>query len=494
MKIYLEQHSYQFAVEQTVMTLCPTESIETVSNFDEIDKNSNYLRSTLEKNMNTLQGKASCFLNFGGKTFECHLPYTIQSGDLEEKRADQFAIKESIYQAVVQTMDKPPLWGNLTGVRPVKLVSKLFKESNDWEEVEQLLKEKYHIQELRTKIAVKCAKVSCEVEEKLCVEKKTVSLYVGIPFCPSRCAYCSFFSSDIREKEKDSHTYVKGLLEEISQTTLLLQQYHITVSTVYVGGGTPTVLSEELLEDLLQLLQKNFPNLEEFTVEAGRPDTLNLKKIEIMERFGVSRISINPQTMSDHLLQKLQRNHTVKEVKDIFSMAKDKFTINMDLIMGLPEDTKENFFHSLDEVVAMKPSQITVHCLTPKKNTALEHYVPSFSEERSFSDVLDHCWTHLEHQGYLPYYLYRQKKMTGALENVGWALNCKGKPLYSPYNVAMMEEFQTIIGCGSAAMTKCVAKNYMERLQNPKFYWEYLSKLPEILNNKAKLLEEYSRK
>lgn len=476
MKIYLKNHDFRFAVEQTVMTLMPQESIETVEEEpDSLD--CPQLISELDKN----RKKAICSIKIQGEIHQGTCD--VQETDLEDRSKIQYAIKESMFQAIT-SFQPPPPWGNLTGVRPVKLIKKILQDcESTGENPEEILQKKYHIDQIRREIALECGKVSLEIEDKL---KNTVSIYLGIPFCPTRCHYCSFFSSDVREHQKEVQPYLDSLLQEVSFVANLLKQEGVLVSTLYVGGGTPTVLDEIQLEMLLHAIKTAFPlPLLEWTVEAGRPDTITIEKLKVLEKFGVSRISINPQTMSDEILKGMGRGHSIAQVKSIYSCAKDRFQINMDLICGLRGDSPEGFLNSLTEVIAMDPTQITVHSLTPKKNTPLTEGEEDYFSTISWEETLNRGWDLLKKAGYRPYYLYRQKKIADGLENVGWTKN-----LPSYYNVAMMEEFQTIVGLGAGSMTKWVGETGdIQRLQNPKFYWDYTKKLEENLVKKENFIK-----
>lgn len=511
MKIYLENHDFRFAVEQTVMALLPEETIETVEEYPENRENSPDFASLVSR-ICEKTGTAVCKILKNQNVFEgvCSLE-GIDEGNRSEI---QFAIKEAIFQATCQFQASPP-WGNLTGVRPVKLVKKLIEkekntqleampktenmnfdfrlgDSSYTQNILHLLEHKYHLDKVRRKLALTCAEVSQQIENQL---KDSVSIYVGIPFCPSRCHYCSFFSSDVREHKDKVEPYLDGLLQEMEHLGQLIQRgnlgKNLNVSTVYVGGGTPTVLDEKQLESLLSAIKTAFPQeLLEFTVEAGRPDTITEEKLQVLEDYKVTRISINPQTMDDVILQNMGRCHTAKQVEMVYSYAKNRFQVNTDLICGLLGDTPDGFQKSLSQVIALRPTQVTVHSLTPKKNTPLTAQLEGADWETiSWVDTLNTAWDTLWQAGYRPYYLYRQKKIADGLENVGWTLEKESPSLY---NVAMMEEFQTILGCGSGAMTKWVGKSgQIERLQNPKFYWDYLRSLPENLEKKEFFLQKY---
>lgn len=464
MKLFLIGHQFQFAIEQTIMAMLPQESIETTLCDNSPPREENTLESVL------FSDYAYCGWLFQGHFYEAKVDYTPETL--------QYALKTAVYQTIVQTLDSKPPWGSLSGVRPVKLATKLLKAG---ENVQEVLEKQYYLDKERANLAEECAKVSVTVEQEM---KDSLSLYVGIPFCPSRCHYCSFFSTDVRGNEPLLDVYLDHLITEIQGLAPLLTQTKI--STLYLGGGTPTVLSPSQLRRLLQVLDEtlNLSDLLEYTVEAGRPDTIDQEKLQVLEEFAVHRISINPQTMKEETLGKMGREHNLAQIHQAYALAKGKFILNMDLIAGLVEETPDDFLQSLGEIMAMNPEQITVHSLTTKKNTPLQEEKMAV-QSLSWDKTLNKAWEMLRAEGYRPYYLYRQKQITQGLENVGWT---KTAPSY--YNVAMMEEFQSILGFGSGAMTKLVTSQAISRQQNPKYPKEYGDKIHNTLDRKKKILQD----
>ncbi len=383
MKIYLKNHDFRYAVEQSIFSLLPKISWE---------EDGNYLLSLLS------QKSAQAIFQWHG---------TIYTGNVYfESGEEQFAIKTAVFQAIIQSLPHLPPWGSLTGVRPVKLATKLEIQG---ENVEEVLQEKYAVDKIRSKLAVDCLKTSLAAQEK----SKGLSLYVHIPFCPSACRYCSFYTTN-------SLNLLPDYLEMLKKELLLAK--NLPLSALYIGGGTPTVLSSNQLSDLCGYLRELFPDITEFTVEAGRPETITKEKLDTLKSFAVDRISINPQSMKNEILQDLGRNHSVIDIHNAFSFAEGHFNINMDLIAGI--SSREDFLYSLEEVLVMRPEQITVHALTPKKNTPLSHDYQAESGQK-WVETLNKAWTSLRHHGYVPYYLYRQKQITQGLENVGWVLKEK---------------------------------------------------------------------
>lgn len=484
MNIVLQNHNYRYAIEQTLMALIPydllfPDSVEDNSQRKKMEavlqKKApthgkkkvtvpNLLVSSLE-NLGDGNYRADTILNWKGKQYRSAVPCGSSAQD------QQYALKTSVYRAVALTLKHKAPWGSLSGVRPIKLATKLLQQG---ESVAQVLQEKYDVEESRALLAEHCAKITKPLIE--CHQGKT-SVYVGIPFCPSRCDYCSFFAMEDQD-ETTIDDYVNSLVEEISSSPR--QKIHC----LYLGGGTPTVLSPEQLHKVLSALKERFSGIEEITVEAGRPETLTKEKIAVLQHHHVGRISINPQTMSNDVLQAIGRDHSVEDIHQAYAMVQGKFTVNMDLIAGLSSEA--DYLQSLEAVIAMNPEQITVHSLTTKKNTPRsEKFAQALP--RSWVETMDKSWKRLAEAGYTPYYLYRQKQITQGLENIGWT---KTDPCL--YNLAMMEEFESILAFGANAVTKIVNpeetdSKAIKRVQNPKFPHDYQRELPHLIEKKQAL-------
>ena len=315
-----------------------------------------------------------------------------------------------------------------------------------------------------------------------------ISLYVGIPFCPTRCAYCSFVSRTVGKRTDLIEPYLQALLQEVEVTGKLLKTTDKKIRTVYIGGGTPTTLSAEQLTRLLQAITTHFDLGEciEFTVEAGRPDTLDEEKLSVIRKFA-GRISINPQSMNDAVLKACGRPHTGKAIEDLARKAKAHSfdAINMDLIAGLPMDTVESFRDSLDRVLALEPENITVHTLALKKGADLFEKQQSLPTEEEVTQMVEYANRVLPQFGYKPYYLYRQKYMSGSFENIGWSKKDKD----CLYNIYMMEELHSILSLGGGGMNKVnLPGGKVERFHNPKFPEGYLEQLSKVLSDKEELI------
>ena len=403
----------------------------------------------------------------------------------------QHALKMAFYQAGTAVLGQEPPWGALTGVRPVKLPTRCMLAGGTPEQAQAELEEEYRVSPLRAKLAVDCAQASLAVDRE--VREDQVSLYIGIPFCPTRCAYCSFVSADVGRTLKLVEPYLEAVLEEVEYTGRVLRESGLSIHSLYVGGGTPTTLSAGQLERLFSSARAHLPleTCVEYTVEAGRPDTITREKLEVLRDQGVERISINPQTLEDEVLAAIGRKHSAQDILDAYALAREVgfASINMDLIAGLPRDSFEGFRRSLEGVLALRPENVTVHTLALKKGSRLMEEGGALPSGEETARMLDFSRDTLREAGFLPYYLYRQKYMSGSLENVGWCL--PGKE--SVYNIIMMEELQTVVSIGGGGVTKLVDRKNgrIVRLPNPKYPHDYLSSRDKILAQKDEIAAFY---
>ena len=404
----------------------------------------------------------------------------------------QHALKMAFYQAGTAVLGQEPPWGALTGVRPVKLPTRCMLAGGTPEQAQAELEGEYRVSPLRAKLAVDCAQASLAVDRE--VREDQVSLYIGIPFCPTRCAYCSFVSADVGRTLKLVEPYLEAVLEEIRYTGRVLTENGLSIHSLYVGGGTPTTLSAGQLERLFSSARAHLPleTCVEYTVEAGRPDTITREKLEVLRDQGVERISINPQTLEDEVLAAIGRKHYARDILDAYALAREVGfdSINMDLIAGLPQDSFEGFRRSLEGVLALRPENVTVHTLALKKGSRLMEEGGALPSGEETARMLDFSRDTLREAGFLPYYLYRQKYMSGSLENVGWCL--PGKE--SVYNIIMMEELQTVVSIGGGGVTKLVDRSAgrIERISDPKYPYEYINAIDHIIADKEKLADFYA--
>lgn len=382
-------------------------------------------------------------------------------------------------------------WGVMCGIRPAKIVRELKEENFFQNEIRDIFKNVYEVSESKTELAMKVAQNEEVLLEN--IGENSVSIYIGIPFCPSRCVYCSFVSTDIRVSGKYMEEFVEKLLLEIEKTAEIIKNTGVYVENIYIGGGTPTTLSAENFKRIFDKLNSviDLSRVIEFTVEAGRPDTIDEEKLRVLKDYGVNRISINPQSMNDVTLKKIGRSHNVEMIYDAYKMARNIGfdVINMDLIAGLPDETPEMFKNSLNKVIELNPENITVHSLCIKSAAQFRHAKKELAKSDDMNEMLSFTQKRMDAEGYMPYYMYRQKNSSGNLENVGYAKN----GTMSTYNVNIMEEKQTIIALGGGGSSKIVSGNRIERVFNFKDPLEYINRFSEILDKKdeiAKLIKE----
>lgn len=483
MKLILRGHDCRYACEQMMLTLFPGE--RPVYEGEE----EHWARLTLSPGRTWLT--ATALLHWQGKDYRAcvRAPMTELTGEpLSDERVRQKVLKLAFFRAGCEALGRVPSWGALTGVRPVKLPTKAILAGKSEKEAEQTLLKTYQVHPSRVELAMDCARESV----KLCrsLDPKEISLYVGVPFCPTRCAYCSFVSADIGQSLGLLDPFLDVLEAELKAAGDNVARTGHRVRTIYVGGGTPTTLSAPQLDRLLTALETHFDlsGCVECTVEAGRPDTITREKMEVLAKHGVHRVSVNPQSMEDHVLEAMGRSHRAADILRAYEdvRASGSFAVNMDLIAGLPLDTPEGFARTLDRVLALRPENITVHTLALKKGSALMRgesgRLPTAEE---VADMLTHAWQTLRKAGYVPYYLYRQKYMSGGFENVGWCL--PGQE--NQYNILMMEELHSVLALGGGGMTKLVdrQKGAIRRVNNPKYPREYIQRAETVCKEKETL-------
>ena len=403
---------------------------------------------------------------------------------LPETDSPAFALASLTYGLLREWTGLRPPWGKMTGVRPVRLIHD--KRAAGWPEadIDRLFLQRYDCSAEKYRMA----KAIADLQEPILRrggEERAYSLYIGIPFCPSRCSYCSFISCNLDRDHKLVQPYVDCLCRELAAIRAEADAAGLHLQTIYIGGGTPTSLSTAQLRQLMGAVRELFPldGLEEYTVEAGRPDCTDAEKLAVLKEYGATRISINPQTFSDQVLAGIGRRHSAQDILDCYAAARaaGHDDINMDLIAGLPGDTVEGFERSLRTAIALDPENITVHTLTLKRASRI---VMDQQEDNRYADVaamLDRCAL-LPAAGYRPYYLYRQKNTLQNLENVGWSK--PGREGY--YNIYIMEEVQTILSAGAGGSTKLVdaAGHRMQRIFNFKYPNEYIQRFDEVLARK----------
>ncbi len=403
------------------------------------------------------------------------------------RRDTEASVCRCLYRLLARATGREIAWGTLTGIRPVKLVRELREQGLSYGEIEERFTGRYLADPKKAALCVRTDEVQREAIDR--AEPKGYSLYISIPFCPSRCAYCSFVSHSIEKTRRLIPAYLDKLEEELACTARIAREKGLVLQTIYMGGGTPTVLEADQLDRLLGTVDRYFDRSRcmEFTVEAGRPDTITKAKLEALARGGVDRISVNPQTLNNRVLQGVGRKHTAEDFFRAYELAKGfPFTaVNVDLIAGLTGDTLDSFQRTLEQVIALGPENVTVHALTMKRAADM------IGEKRErlggvsqTGRMVDHSQEALDRAGYRPYYLYRQKSTVDSLENVGF---CRGDTLCL-YNIYIMDETHTILSAGGGGVTKVVLPgNRIERIFNFKYPYEYIDRFGTILERKEKL-------
>lgn len=479
MNLYVKNHNFHFELENLTRLFFPNEKITVIRDFSEPQPPYIYTE---------VSDKITISVNIGSFNKSETAVKKLTDDDNELVSA------QLLYKLLCDFTGLTQPWGILTGVRPVKLLRRLAEESNEEQAVKKFEKDFFVSNE---KIALSRETEHNERKILELSKPESFSLYVGIPFCPSRCSYCSFVMASIERAEKLIEPYTKLLCEEIKRTAEIANKLGLRLETVYFGGGTPTTLSAEQFDTVLRTVNKSFDmsTCREFTVEAGRPDTIDIAKLFALKENKVDRISINPQTVNDEVLKTIGRKHTAQQFFDAFELArKCGFdNINTDLIAGLPTDTPESFKNSLDSIVRLNAECITVHTLCMKRASRLttEGVTLDLQQARDAREMLAYTQNILGQNEYIPYYMYRQSRMVGNLENVGWSK----KGFESLYNVYVMDETHTILACGSGGVTKLKRNNpdYLERIFNFKYPYEYIDRFDELIQRKSGIMQFYGQ-
>ena len=479
MEMIFEGHDYRYAVEQSLLAFFPNERPV----YGEEESNRARVSLTVEGQA----GTAVTELSVEGRTARGRAQAALSGAEDEYQRERllQRAVKLSFFEAARALTGVTPAWGALTGIRPAKLAAGLLEEGKSEEEADRILRDVYFVSDSRRKLCLPCAKAGLEAKQGL--KKNEISLYVGIPFCPTRCAYCSFVSNSVEKSFHLVEPYLQALLAEADSAAAMVKDLGLKVRSFYMGGGTPTTLTAEQMDRLLSRLREGFDLADavELTVEAGRPYTITAEKLTVLRKNGVDRISVNPQSMDDRVLAAIGRRHSGDDIRKAMELvnAAGFPHVNMDLIAGLPEDTPESFRRTLDEVVAFGTDNITIHTLSLKKGSRITLEGTRIPTEEEVAAMLDYAAPALGGAGFAPYYLYRQKYMSGSFENVGW---CRPGGT-GWYNIYIMEELHTILSLGAGGSTKMVdqPRNRIERVFNLKFPQEYIQRPEKIAANQA---------
>lgn len=487
MTIYIDDHPFHYETENLVRLFFPNEKIVTTS---EIPSNPEppYVYTFMNNDRENAHIKARVYIGEFDESCETDIALAVEDF---EKTAER-AMAVCLYELLCQLTGQRQPWGILTGVRPIKLFRRLSDKHG-----EEYAKAYFEKELLVSKEKTELSALTEKYERKILALSKPLSysLYVSIPFCPTRCSYCSFVSQTVEKAKKLMQPYFELLCQELEHTAKITREKNLILESVYIGGGTPTTLSAEQLSILIKTIRENFDLsvCREFTVEAGRPDTIDEAKLRAIYDGGVDRISINPQTLNDSVLEVIGRKHDSKQTVEAYQLArKIGFRhINMDLIAGLPTETAQSFIDTLDRLCELDPESITVHTLALKRSSRLTLQGRGVQTDNggNAAKMLDYCGKKLPEYGYAPYYLYRQTRMEGNLENVGWSK----KGFEGIYNVFVMDETHTIIGCGAGAVTKLKtpSSDALTRIFNYKYPYEYINGFDEMLKRKDQVREFY---
>ncbi len=488
MKLYLYGHEYKYAVEQILLSLFPGERPEYPQGKPRGD------RMEISLSRGALYCTAVCSLYKDGIRYigRACVKISALTDELITDRHCQRLIKNAVYRAALRSGLRKPPWGALTGVRPGKLLCSLINSGLDEAAALRRFISEYDVSPERAKLCMDTARETLKAAASL--DKKDICLYIGIPFCPTRCSYCSFVSQSVEKSMKLIPPFLEALQLEIRACAHQVRRLGLRVVSIYFGGGTPTTLSARQLDALCSSLSEEFDlsGLREYTVEAGRPDTITEDKLKVLIKHGVNRISVNPQTMSDSVLASIGRKHSAADIEAALEKVRrcGAMAVNMDLIAGLPTDSAEGFKSSLDRVMALEPENITIHTLSLKKGSTITVEGAVVPGEGEVAQMLDYAEERLRAAGYFPYYLYRQKFMSGGFENVGWTKSGS----VNLYNICIMEELCSIIAMGGGGSTKLICHDGGRniRLMVPKYPLEYINSIENICNDKQKICDFYA--
>ncbi len=482
MLFYLDDIRFKYELEKLARTVLPFERFQFTENIDDITADSEYFKIQSAERLLTE-------IKVDGKKETREREKTT-----EDFNENELQLALMLFDCIYKISGYRSSWGILTGIRPAKLLGKLIA-SDGIDSAIDYFKNTFLVSSKKTELCLECNR-----SERAIVERSSpdsFSLYISVPFCPSRCNYCSFVSHSVEQAKRLIPRYVELLCEEIKSTAKIAKDLKLVLRTVYIGGGTPTTLSAEQLTEVFDTVSASFDlsNIEEYTVEAGRPDTVTKEKLIAISKSGATRISINPQTMNDQVLKNIGRRHTVAETVEAFKLARECGfnNINTDLIAGLSGDTFESFQRSVDEIIKLNPENVTVHSLSMKRasNLTKSQTVFDIKEGETASKMVDYAREKLTENGIKPYYMYRQSKTVGNLENVGYAK----QGFECLYNVYIMDETHTILACGASAVTKLREPygNNIERIFNYKYPYEYIERFGDILDRKQKIFEFYAQ-
>lgn len=487
MRLYFSGHDCRYAAEQSLLMLFPGEKPE----YPEGSPSGE--RCELRVSRGAKYTVCTALLLRSGAAFRgrAQAENPDPADEYALRGCENRLVKLAFYRAALASGLPKPEWGSLSGVRPAKLMDGYLREGLSPRAAKGRFMREYFVSGSRAQLCLDAALAAQEAARSL--GERDVCLYVGIPFCPTRCAYCSFVSQSVEKSMKLMEPFLDALLLDIRATAAETRRAGLRPVALYMGGGTPTTLSAAQLDRLCAALEREFDlsALREYTVEAGRPDTITAEKLRVLRAHGVGRVSVNPQTMSDSVLEAIGRRHTAQDIVDALALVREcgGFEVNMDLIAGLPADTAGGFSRTLDAVLSLAPENVTVHTLSLKRGSGLTLAGRPLPEAGEVRAMLDEAMERLAGSGYAPYYLYRQKNMAGGFENVGWT-----KPgSENLYNICIMEELCSILAMGAGGSTKLVADGgkRIKRFIAPKYPQEYINAAPGFAAGKERIGEFY---
>ena len=480
MKLNLRGHEDRYAIEQSLLAFFPEERP-----VYEGEDGDSHAEVTLHEGNVYATGVTT--LTYGGKTArgEARVRTAGVSDAYERERLRQRALKLSFFRAARDVTGVTPSWGALTGIRPAKLVRTMLEDGMTPAQADRVLRDTYCVSPARRRLALESAEAGLKARSDL--RPEDISLYIGIPFCPTRCAYCSFVSQSVEKSLGLVEPYLDVLCREITDAAQMVRETGLHIKSFYMGGGTPTTLSAQQMDRLLTHLNRSFDlsGCVEYCIEAGRPDTITRDKLQVLLDHGADRISVNPQSLEDTVLQAIGRRHTARDIEDTMALAASMGFphVNMDLIAGLPADTPEGFRRTLDKCLTFGADNITVHTLSLKKGSRILLEGLPIPTAADVARMLDYADPTLRAAGFSPYYLYRQKYMSGSFENVGWCISgAEGL-----YNIYIMEELHSILSLGAGGSTKMVdpVRGRIERVFHAKYPTEYIQRPEKIAENLA---------
>ena len=484
MKLTFRGHDDRYAVEQSLLAFFPEERP-----VYEGEDGPRHAEVTLHQGAVYATGVTA--LTYDGKTARASARVSLAGAadEYERERLRQRALKLSFFRAARDITGATPSWGALTGIRPAKLVRTMLEEGYTPARADRELRDVYCVSPARRRLALESAQAGLRAKRDL--KPNDISLYIGIPFCPTRCAYCSFVSASVEKSFALIPPYLEALTAEVEAAGRMVKETGLRIKSFYMGGGTPTTLSAGQMDALLTAVNKAFDlsGCAEYCIEAGRPDTIDREKLQVLLDHGADRISVNPQSLEPRVLRAIGRQHSPEDIEKAMTLATSMGFphVNMDLIAGLPADTPEGFRRTLDRCLTFGADNITVHTLSLKKGSRILLEGLPIPTAEEVAEMLDYADPALRARGFAPYYLYRQKYMSGSFENVGWCISgAEGL-----YNIYIMEELHSILSLGAGGSTKMVdaAHNRIERVFHPKFPLEYIQRPEKLAEN----LESFRR-